>query len=188
MAGRWGRFTHFLNRPNRGAKGSGSALLASPMRCKADPWVADPVAAHLMNRANPSNAPDTIAALMRPSYPFVQVVDGPGDGGVDVVAGRVGRTVLIQVKHWAKPLRPCHVRDVLEKIQANYLVGTDVQVWVVNKSGFSFPESRFDWGVPVKLWKTGDLILALAPSELVRRIERRRPPRMLAMRRAGRGA
>lgn len=140
----------------------------------------------LIARADHRTVVDDLAALLRPRYDEATVVDGSGDGGVDMVLVQHTLTVLVQVKHWRRPMQRSDVTGALNKILSHYSPPPRFEVWLVSLSGFTLPALSFTSTIPFKLLETKSLVHACRPRRLPVRLKRARHLRLQAMQRAGR--
>ena len=106
-----------------------------------------------------------VAELLKAQgYESVQVIGGPADHGVDVLAKNEGRPVAVQVKH-TRHLSPARLRDIVRQLktsphQANeLLVITSAAATTADKALLSKLSSQ---GVSVRLIAQDDLLEILS--------------------------
>lgn len=102
-----------------------------------------------------------ISKLMTDLGYLTNLTKGSGDGGIDVIARKDEKTLLIQCKGWAKQVGSPVIRDMAGVASAHNAEGI-----VVSPNGFSKEAMLFGMKSGVKLWDSNKLSqLAPTPSK-----------------------
>lgn len=95
-----------------------------------------------------------LASLYRKRGYEVRSVGGPGDGGVDVILQREGRTILVQCKAHRKYISPGAVRELYGTL-VHYRAS---EAWLVASRGFHRGAKEFAKGKPIRLLTIRDVL------------------------------